>query len=105
MKNQQVPWMRISAEGAAIVIRIRLAKWPDWLEDIHTNDLSVRDFAFREITPYLSNHGIPRVLFPEGEYACAPEETVPPDYIALADDPKLRAMLIFRRTPSYAQIM
>jgi hypothetical protein len=29
-------------------IRVRLAKWPDWLEGIHTNDLSIRNFAFRK---------------------------------------------------------
>lgn len=29
-------------------IRVRLAKRPDWLEGIHTNDLSIRDFGFRK---------------------------------------------------------
>jgi len=78
-------------------IRVRLAKWPDWLEDIHTNDLSIRDFAFREVAPFLADHGIPRALCPEGKFLCVPDETIPSDYIALADDPKLRALLIFRR--------
>jgi hypothetical protein len=64
-------------------IRVKLAKWPDWLEDIHTNDLSIRDFAFREVAPFLADHGIPRALCAEGTFLCVPDETVPTDYIAL----------------------
>ena len=47
-------------------IRARLAKWPDWLEDIHTNDLSIRDFAWREIGPALAKHGIPVIFYFSG---------------------------------------
>ena len=78
-------------------IRVRLAKWPDWLEDIHTNDLSARDFAFREIAPFLAERGIPRVLCPEGEWACAPDDTIPRDYVELSENPQFRALLLFRR--------
>lgn len=78
-------------------IRVRLAKWPDWLEDMHTNDLSIRDFAFREVTPFLAARGIPRVVCPEGQFVCAPDATIPADYIELADDATFRALLIFRR--------
>ena len=79
-------------------IRARLAKWPDWLEDIHTNDLSIRDYAFREIAPFLAANGIPRVLCPDGQWACAPDETIPGDYIELSKDAQFRALLIFRRS-------
>ena len=78
-------------------IRAHLSKWPDWLEDIHTNDLAIRDFSFREIAPYLADHGIPRQLCPEGEWWCVLTDAVPEDYVALADDPKLKALLLFRR--------
>ena len=78
-------------------IRAHLSKWPDWLEDIHTNDLAIRDFSFREIAPYLADHGIPRQLCPEGEWWCVLTDAVPEDYVALADDPILKALLLFRR--------
>ena len=35
-------------------IRARLGKWPDWLDDIHTNDLSRRDGAILNIVPNLN---------------------------------------------------
>jgi len=41
-------------------IRARLLKWPDWLEDIHTNDLSARGFAVSQIQPFLAKSGFPR---------------------------------------------
>lgn len=78
-------------------IRARLAKWPDWLEDIHTNDLSVRDYAMREIAPWLARRGIPRRLCPDREYSCGPNTPVEPEFLALAGDPELRAHLVTRR--------
>jgi hypothetical protein len=79
-------------------IRARLIKWPDWLEDIHTNDLSARSYAMREITPFLSKHGFPRAVCPEEYfYICSGPETAPAAYVHLAEDLKFRAMLINRR--------
>jgi len=78
-------------------IRSRLIKWPDWLEDIHTNDLSARSYAMREITPFLSKHGFPRTVCPEEYFfICPGPETSPASYVRLAEDLEFRAMLINR---------
>jgi hypothetical protein len=79
-------------------IRSRLAKWPDWLEDIHTNDLSFRDFAWRELAPTLAAWGWPAascsfVLF----YNECDQGPVPQSYVTLLRDPHVRALLITRR--------
>ncbi len=87
---------------AARDIRARLAKWPDWLEDMHTNDLSFRDYAFREILPFLTRHGIPMAVCPAGEYWCLQPGPIPPVYLELANDPEWRAMLILRRASMWA---
>ena len=78
-------------------IRNRLAKWPDWLEDIHTNDLSIRDFAWREIAPLLARHGIPDTVCPETNWLCSNSGPVPDHYLALAANEELRALLMMRR--------
>jgi hypothetical protein len=75
-------------------IRARLAKWPDWLEDIHTNDLSARDFAMREIAPFLAAQGWPEFNCPPD---CRPPGPVPASYVALSGDRQLSALLITRR--------
>ena len=75
-------------------IRERLAKWPDWLEDIHTNDLSARDFAIREIAPFLAAQGWPEFYCPP---SCRPPGPVPASYVSLLRDRELRALLINRR--------
>jgi hypothetical protein len=80
-------------------IRARLAKWPDWLEDIHTNDLSTRDFAMREIAPFLAAHGWPDTPCPVATRRyCRPPGPVSASYVSLSRDPQLRALLIMRRT-------
>jgi hypothetical protein len=78
-------------------IRARLAKWPDWLEDIHTNDLSIRDFAWREIAPTLARHGIPDSICPQLEFYCREPEPAPDKYREMAADSQLRALLTMRR--------
>ena len=79
-------------------IRARLTKWPDWLDDIHTNDLSARSYALREITPFLASHGFPARVCPEGAfYGCSETEAVPDSYLRLAQDIEFRSMLIIRR--------
>ena len=75
-------------------IRARLAKWPDWLDDIHTNDLSARDFAMREIAPFLAAHGWPEYYCPP---SCRPPGPLPAPYLTLLRDLELRALLISRR--------
>ncbi len=79
-------------------IRLRLAKWPDWLEDIHTNDLSARDFAMREIAPFLAAQGWPDNLCPAASrWACRPPGPVSASYLSLSRNPQLRALMITRR--------
>ena len=78
-------------------IRLRLAKWPDWLEDIHTNDLSVRTFAWGEIIPFLAKRGIPGDVCDAGVFVCPASIEIPPAFLALAEDPEFRALLITRR--------
>ena len=83
-------------------IRARLAKWPDWLEDIHTNDLSFRDYGMREIIPFMTRQGIPRAVCPEGEWICPGPGPIPPIYLRLAEDPEFRAILTMRRITMWA---
>ena len=79
-------------------IRARLVKWPDWLEDIHTNDLSARRYAMGEIVPYLAKRGFPRFcLEPELYLICPGTEPIPPAYMQLAENPEFRSMLAMRR--------
>jgi hypothetical protein len=80
-------------------IRARLLKWPDWLEDIHTNDLSSRAYVMREIVPYLATSGFPQKICPTPQhfFICSGPEPVPPAYLQLADEPEFRAILIMRR--------
>lgn len=78
-------------------IRAKLVKWPDWLEDIHTNDLSFRDYGMREIIPFLTRNGIPRTVCPVGQFVCPEPGPVPPIYLKMAKDPEFRAILRFRR--------
>ena len=78
-------------------LRGMLVKWPDWLEDIHTNDLSFRGYAMHEIMPFLTRNGIPRAICPEGQFVCSKSGSVPPLYLKLAKDPEFRAILTVRR--------
>ena len=79
-------------------IRGRLVKWPDWLHDIHTNDLSARRFAMQEVAPFLAHHGFPRTVCPEDQFFICPSPgAVPDEYFRLAEDATFRALLINRR--------
>ena len=78
-------------------IRVRLAKWPDWLEDMHTNDISVRNYAWGEIIPFLAKQGFPRKACPEGKFICTEPGPIDPDYIRLAGDAEFRSLLTIRR--------
>lgn len=79
-------------------IRARLVKWPDWLEDIHTNDLTSRSYVMSEIVPYLAKHGFPRFCpEPELYLVCPGTEPIPPAYMQLAENPEFRSMLAMRR--------
>ena len=79
-------------------IRLRLAKWPDWLEDMHTNDLSIREFAWNQIMTFLARHGIPRDACDNGELVCPTGDDIPAVYLQLAANPEFRSLLTMRRT-------
>lgn len=80
-------------------IRVLLVKWPDWLEDIHTNDLSSRNYVMGEIVPFLAKYGFPQHICPEPElfFICSESGPIPPAYLQLAEESEFRAMLIMRR--------
>ncbi len=79
-------------------IRKRLIKWPDWLDDIHTNDLSARNYALQEIVPFLSRHGFPEKVCPIEYFAvCSGPEEPPASFVRLAENAQFRAMLMNRR--------
>lgn len=86
---------RISDRG----IRARLVKWPDWLDDIHTNDLSSRSYVMSEIVPYLARYGFPQKVCPSPEhfFVCSESEPIPPTYLQLAEEPEFRSLLVMRR--------
>jgi len=79
-------------------IRARLGKWPDWLEDIHTNDRTRRESADRNIVPLLSTRGWPSFDWRGCPSApCVPTGEMPASYLSMAQDPQLRALLNLRR--------
>jgi hypothetical protein len=78
-------------------IRLRLAKWPDWLEDIHTNDLSRRETA-HHVSQFLTTRGWPDFdLAGCGRLLCAQSGEMPTSYLRLSEDPEFRALLYGRK--------
>ncbi len=76
-------------------IRGRFIKWPDWLEDIHTNDLSDRRCAMQAITPLFSCRGSPQQVCPEEQLVnCSGPADVPNSIARLTEDAELGAMPI-----------
>ena len=79
-------------------IRTRLARWPDRMEDIHTNDLSFRDAVRQGIGPFLSARGIPDAACKNFQlYTCGETGPLPDSYVEVLEDPQFRAMLTSRR--------
>lgn len=80
-------------------IRALLLKWPDWLDDIHTNDLSSRSYVMREIVPFLAKRGFPRKTCESPKFflICSVSGPVHSEYILLANNPEFRAILIYHR--------
>lgn len=80
-------------------IRFRLSKFPDYMEDIHTNDLSFREFALHEIAPFLVARGIPSRLCPEtAPFFCEASGPMPDSYVDLTNDAQFRALIVLRRS-------
>jgi len=79
-------------------IRKNLMRWPDMLEDIHTNDLSIRDFVWREIIPYLANFGIPEFSCESLQFYCYQDKPISDTYLNLLENDQFKSLLRFRHT-------
>lgn len=77
-------------------IRNSLARWPDRLEDIHTNDLSLREFIWHEVMPFLAGYGIPQEYCDEPDIYCVKEGPVPTSYLDAMADPQFKAYMIWK---------
>ena len=73
-------------------LRESLARWPDRMEDIHTNDLSVREYVWGSLLPYMATRGVPEGLCPEVPF-CVDDAVLPEPYRALLGDPTFRSLL------------
>jgi hypothetical protein len=78
-------------------LRGRLLKMPDWLDDIHTNDLSIRGFTVNQIQPFLAKRGFPRTNCKDWRYVCSEQGPIPDIYLQLAKNLEFRSLLIIRR--------
>ena len=77
-------------------IRKKLSQWPDMLEDIHTNDLSIRDLVWREFIPYLAKFGIPEFSCESLQYYCYQDKPISDTYLSLLEDEQFKALLRHR---------
>ena len=77
-------------------IRDRLARWPDRMEDIHTNDLSLRDFVWRQLVPYMARFGVPE-HYCSTEIFCVTDGPPPASHQRLLEDTEFRTLLSFKR--------
>lgn len=77
-------------------IRKKLSRWPDMLEDIHTNDLSIRDLVWREITPYLAKFGIPEFSCESLQFYCYQDKPISDTYLSLLENEQFKALLRIR---------
>ena len=78
-------------------LRAKLVKWPDYIDELRVNDVSARTMSLQLMQPYLAAQGIPRDVCPQGQLTCPQTETVPREYLRLARNQELRALLIVRR--------
>jgi hypothetical protein len=74
-------------------LRESLARWPDRLEDIHTNDLSVRGYVWGSVLPYMANRGVPDGVCSGAVPFCVHKEGLPESYHEMIADPSFRALL------------
>ena len=79
-------------------IRKQLSRWPDMLEDIHTNDLSVRGFVWHEMIPFLSEFGIPEFYCENSQIYCFKDEPISDAYLNLLDNKQFKALFRNRKT-------
>lgn len=76
-------------------LRVGLARWPDRLEDIHTNDLSIRQQVWGEILPHMATFGVPDGACGDVDPFCVHEGGLPISYRRLLNDPEFRSLLAF----------
>ena len=74
-------------------LRESLARWPDRLEDIHTNDLSVRGYVWGSVLPYMATRGVPDGLCADVGLFCVHDSGLPGSYRRILGDPTFRALL------------
>jgi hypothetical protein len=80
------------------LIRKQLSRWPDRLEDIHTNDLSVRDFVWHEIIPFLAEYGIPEFSCDNNQIYCFQDKPISDTYLDLLENNQFKSLLRHRNT-------
>ena len=80
-----------------------LARLPDKLEDIHTNDLTSRQFVYHEFIPYLATYGIPEFNCPPMQFFCSNDNPTSTTYRNIIEDGPFKALLRHRYI-SYAAI-
>jgi hypothetical protein len=79
-------------------LRESLARWPDRMEDIHTNDLSLRSYVWETVLPYMAAQGVPDGLCETAPPFCVHESGLPPSYRRLLGDQGFRSLLDHPRT-------
>ena len=77
-------------------IRERVARWPDRMEDLHTNDLGTTDFVLHQILPSMADFGLPEVLCSGRVPFCVHDGPIPQSHSALLADRRFRALLTTR---------
>jgi hypothetical protein len=74
-------------------LRRSLARWPDRLEDIHTNDLSLRGYVWGSILPYMAAHGVPDGRCADVVPFCVHESGLPDSYRRILGDQTFRSLI------------
>jgi len=80
------------------LIRQQLSRWPDRLEDIHTNDISIRGFVWHEIIPFLAEFGIPEFSCDNGQIYCFKDEPISYAYLKLLENKQFKSLMRQRKT-------
>ena len=85
-------------------IRKKLMRWPDMLEDLHTNDLSIRDIVWREISPYLAKFGIPEFSCESFQIYCYQNKPISEAYLNLLEDDQFKSLMRLRHIGFQASV-
>ena len=77
-------------------IREKLSRWPDMLEDLHTNDLSLRNLVWGEIIPFLAQYGIPEFSCDNGQVYCTQDKSISDTYLNLLENDQFKSLIRIR---------